>query len=102
MTDRAHMPKVNIPNLLCYEDLIEGQDDRLEWPTFDERTAACLCYTSGTTGNPKGALYAHRSTILHAYAAALPDALNLSARDSDPAGRADVPRQRLGLPTAAR
>jgi len=82
MTDRAHMPKVNIPNLLCYEDLIEGQDDRLEWPTFDERTAACLCYTSGTTGNPKGALYAHRSTILHAYAAALPDALNLSARDT--------------------
>jgi len=82
MTDRAHMPKENIPNLLCYEDLIEGQDDRLEWPTFDERTAACLCYTSGTTGNPKGALYAHRSTILHAYAAALPDALNLSARDT--------------------
>ncbi len=52
-----------------------------DWPSFDERTAACLCYTSGTTGNPKGALYSHRSTILHAYAAALPDALNLSARD---------------------
>ena len=82
MTDRAHMPKEKIPNLLCYEELIAVQDDGLEWPTFDERTAACLCYTSGTTGNPKGALYAHRSTMLHAYAAALPDALNLSARDT--------------------
>ncbi|MGH8673119.1 MAG: 3-(methylthio)propionyl-CoA ligase, partial [Burkholderiales bacterium] len=82
MTDRAHMPKEKIPNLLCYEELLAAQDDRLEWPSFDERTAACLCYTSGTTGNPKGALYAHRSTILHAYAASLPDALNLSARDT--------------------
>jgi len=82
MTDRAHMPKEKIPNLLCYEELLAGHDDRLEWPTFDERTAACLCYTSGTTGNPKGALYSHRSTIFHAYAAALPDALNLSARDT--------------------
>jgi acyl-CoA synthetase (AMP-forming)/AMP-acid ligase II len=81
MTARATMPKVNIPNLHCYEDLIAAQDDDYEWPSFDERTAACLCYTSGTTGNPKGALYSHRSTMLHAYAAALPDALNLSARD---------------------
>jgi acyl-CoA synthetase (AMP-forming)/AMP-acid ligase II len=82
MTDAAHMPKQSsIPNLLCYEALLEAQNDRFEWPQLDERTAACLCYTSGTTGNPKGVLYAHRSTILHAYAAALPDALNLSARD---------------------
>ena len=82
MTDRAHMPKQSpIPNLLCYEELLEAQDDKFEWPHLDERSAACLCYTSGTTGNPKGVLYAHRSTILHAYAAALPDALNLSARD---------------------
>ncbi len=81
MTDRAHMPKSAIPGLLCYEELLEAQDDAFEWPSFDERTAACLCYTSGTTGNPKGALYTHRSTMLHAYAAALPDALNLSARD---------------------
>jgi acyl-CoA synthetase (AMP-forming)/AMP-acid ligase II len=81
MTGRATMPKADIPNLQCYEELIEAQDDSFEWPSFDERTAACLCYTSGTTGNPKGALYSHRSTMLHAYAAALPDALNLSARD---------------------
>ncbi|MCX7961419.1 MAG: 3-(methylthio)propionyl-CoA ligase [Burkholderiales bacterium] len=82
MTDRAHMPaKTSIPGLLCYEELVEAEDDRFEWPQFDERTAACLCYTSGTTGNPKGVLYSHRSTILHAYGAALPDVLNLSARD---------------------
>ena len=64
-----------------YEKLVEAQSADYEWPAFDEHTAACLCYTSGTTGNPKGALYSHRSTMLHAYAAALPDALNLSARD---------------------
>ena len=81
MTDRAHMPQTSLPGALCFEDLIEGSDDRLEWPELDERAASCLCYTSGTTGNPKGVLYSHRSTILHAYAAALPDALNLSARD---------------------
>jgi fatty-acyl-CoA synthase len=78
---RSAMPTATIPNLHCYEELLEAQGDDYEWPVFDERTAACLCYTSGTTGNPKGALYSHRSTILHAYAAALPDALNLSARD---------------------
>jgi fatty-acyl-CoA synthase len=85
MTDRANMeklrPAARIRNLLCYEDIVDKESDEFDWPSFDERTAACLCYTSGTTGNPKGALYSHRSTILHAYAAALPDALNLSARD---------------------
>jgi fatty-acyl-CoA synthase len=81
MTDRAHMPKERIPDLLLYEDLIEGEKPEFDWPSFDERTAACLCYTSGTTGNPKGALYSHRSTILHAYAAALPDSFGLQARD---------------------
>jgi 3-(methylthio)propionyl---CoA ligase len=64
-----------------YEELLAKENDRFDWPTFDERTAACLCYTSGTTGNPKGALYSHRSTLIHAYASALPDAINLSARD---------------------
>ncbi|HEX5766611.1 MAG TPA: AMP-binding protein, partial [Burkholderiales bacterium] len=64
-----------------YEELISSEADTFDWPSFDERTAACLCYTSGTTGNPKGALYSHRSTLIHAYAAALPDTLNLSARE---------------------
>src|SRR4051812_3683455 len=64
-----------------YEELLKKEEDRFDWPEFDERTAACLCYTSGTTGNPKGALYSHRSTIIHAYAAALPDTLNISARE---------------------
>ncbi len=68
-------------DLMCYEDLIDGQSDRFTWPQFDENTASSMCYTSGTTGNPKGVLYAHRSTILHTLASALPDALNLSARD---------------------
>jgi len=82
MTDRAHMPVSNkLRDLLCYEDLINGQSDRFTWPQFDENTASSLCYTSGTTGDPKGVLYAHRSTILHTLASALPDALNLSARD---------------------
>jgi acyl-CoA synthetase (AMP-forming)/AMP-acid ligase II len=82
MTDRAHMPAATgIPGLLCYEELLAAEDDCYDWPEFDERTASSLCYTSGTTGDPKGVLYSHRSTLLHAYAAALPDAHNLSARD---------------------
>ena len=82
MTDRAHMPaSSSIPNLFCYEDMVEGHPSEFDWPTFDENRASSLCYTSGTTGNPKGALYSHRSTLLHTYAAALPDALNCSARD---------------------
>ena len=71
-----------IPNLTSYEAWIAGAHDDYVWPQFDENTAAGLCYTSGTTGDPKGALYSHRSTVLHAYGGALPDALNLSARDS--------------------
>ena len=83
MTDRAHMPaSTKIPNLLCYEDLVDSHSDVFEWPSFDENTASSLCYTSGTTGNPKGALYSHRSTMLHTYAGALPDSLNCSARDA--------------------
>jgi 3-(methylthio)propionyl---CoA ligase len=71
-----------IPNLVAYEDWIAAQSTACEWPSFDENSASSMCYTSGTTGNPKAALYSHRSTILHAYAAALPDVMGLSARDS--------------------
>src|SRR5215203_3435530 len=81
MTDRAHMPHSDTLNLLCFEELIAAQSDDFRWPQFDENTASSLCYTSGTTGNPKGVLYSHRSTLLHTLLAALPDGLNLSARD---------------------
>ena len=70
-----------IEGLVSYEAWIAPEPTDYAWPSFDERSAASLCYTSGTTGNPKGALYSHRSTVLHAYGGALPDALNLSARD---------------------
>ncbi|MBP7565968.1 MAG: fatty-acid--CoA ligase [Burkholderiaceae bacterium] len=71
-----------IPGLVSYEAWIGAQPDSYDWPELDENTASSMCYTSGTTGNPKAALYSHRSTTLHAYAAALPDVMNLSARDS--------------------
>jgi 3-(methylthio)propionyl---CoA ligase len=83
MTDRAHMPAApKIDNLLCFEELLEAQNDVYDWPNFDENQASSLCYTSGTTGNPKGVLYSHRSTLLHTFGIALPDALNCSARDT--------------------
>ena len=66
MTDRAHMPETSLPNAHCYETLLEGEPERFDWPEFDENQASSLCYTSGTTGNPKGVLYSHRSTLLHA------------------------------------
>ena len=83
MTDSAHLPQGSrIPGLLAYEDLVAAEDDAFEWPTFDENTASGLCYTSGTTGNPKGVLFSHRSTILHAYAISLPDTKGLAATSS--------------------
>ena len=82
MTDWAHMPQQStIANLRCYEDLVDNENGEYAWPEFDENTASSICYTSGTTGNPKGAVYSHRSTLLHAYAAALPDSLDCSAKD---------------------
>ncbi|APX90775.1 long-chain fatty acid--CoA ligase [Brevirhabdus pacifica] len=93
MTDRAHMPEAPIFSHhedpteagdppLCYEELLTGQPDTIDWPEFPEETAAGLCYTSGTTGNPKGALYSHRSTVLHALSIslALPDVLRPGRR----------------------
>ena len=71
-----------VPGVQSYEALLAAQPAEFTWPRFDENTASSLCYTSGTTGHPKGVLYSHRSTLLHAYAAALPDAVGLSARDA--------------------
>jgi fatty-acyl-CoA synthase len=81
MTDKAHMPD-SIPDAICYEDLVASHSGDYVWPVFDERTASSLCYTSGTTGNPKGVLFQHRSTVLHSYAECMPDVVNLSATDT--------------------
>ena len=80
MTDREHMPETNLKGAISYEELIEGESDQFAWPDLDERAAASLCYTSGTTGNPRGALFTHRSTVLHSFAIALPEIFSLSTR----------------------
>ena len=83
LCDADKLPSdTGIPNLISYESLVQKQSDQYHWPTFDENSASSMCYTSGTTGNPKAALYSHRSTLLHAYAAALPDVMCISARDA--------------------
>jgi fatty-acyl-CoA synthase len=82
MCTRAQMQGIDLPNLLCYEELLAAASPTYQWPTFDENTASSLCYTSGTTGNPKGVLYSHRSTMLHSWTACSADGLGLSARDS--------------------
>ncbi|GAB3281455.1 3-(methylthio)propionyl-CoA ligase [Parahaliea aestuarii] len=81
LTNAEHMPTGEVDNLLCYEDVLAGQGSAYDWPELDENEACALCYTSGTTGNPKGVLYSHRSTLLHAYASMMPDALGLSRKD---------------------
>jgi 3-(methylthio)propionyl---CoA ligase len=79
---RDELPQgTSLRNLLCYEDLLAAEAASFAWPRFDENAASSLCYTSGTTGDPKGVLYSHRSTVLHAYASAMPDSFCLSARD---------------------
>ncbi|MGH8176533.1 MAG: 3-(methylthio)propionyl-CoA ligase [Steroidobacter sp.] len=81
LCDEARMPATKLPHAQSYESFIAAESAEFEWPDFDERTASSLCYTSGTTGDPKGVLYSHRSTLLHCYAAALPDAMGLRAAD---------------------
>mgnify|MGYP000911039155 FL=1 len=80
LTDRAHMPENSPLELLCYEDLVAAQDGKFDWVDVDEHAPSGLCYTSGTTGNPKGVLYSHRSNVLHAFAASLNDVFGLSAQ----------------------
>lgn len=83
MCDADKLPAdTGIPGLISYEAWIGAQPSTYQWPLFDENSASSMCYTSGTTGNPKAALYSHRSTMLHALAGALPDALSMSARDT--------------------
>lgn len=81
LTDRAHMPQTALPNAVPYEEWLAEADGDFRWKTFEEGTAAGMCYTSGTTGEPKGVLYSHRSNVLHAMIAAMPDAMGLSSRD---------------------
>jgi len=82
LTDEAHMPDTSLQNVRCYETLVGAESSDFAWPELDENSAAALCYTSGTTGDPKGVLYSHRSTLLHAYAGVAPDVMNLSSRDN--------------------
>lgn len=82
MTDRAHMPDSGLENILCYEDILADQEIHYPWPELHENTAAGLCYTSGTTGHPKGVLYSHRSTILHSYSVCSKDSLGIGNSDT--------------------
>ena len=81
LTDRANMPETKLPNAVAYEEWLEEADGDFAWASFDENTAAGMCYTSGTTGDPKGVLYSHRSNVMHAMIAALPDSMGISSRD---------------------
>tara|TARA_B100001109_G_scaffold55076_2_gene44366 strand:- start:13522 stop:15177 length:1656 start_codon:yes stop_codon:yes gene_type:complete len=79
LCDEDKMPETSLPNALCYETLLANEPDDFVWPEFDERSAASMCYTSGTTGNPKGVLYSHRSTVIHAMASIGEEALGLAS-----------------------
>nr|WP_219845912.1 long-chain-fatty-acid--CoA ligase [Emcibacter nanhaiensis] len=82
MTDRAHMPDTSLHGALCYEDLLAAEDRGYQWPSFPEETPSSLCYTSGTTGNPKGVLYTHRSNLLHAACGNSPDGFGQAAESA--------------------
>jgi len=82
LTDAAHLPETKLKNVLAYDEWLSDYDDDYEWASFDENTAAGLCYTSGTTGNPKGVLYSHRSNVLHAMAGNMSDALGPTSKDA--------------------
>ncbi|SHF61705.1 fatty-acyl-CoA synthase [Microbulbifer donghaiensis] len=82
LTDRAHMPDTTLPNVHCYESLLESESSEFAWPQLDEDSAAALCYTSGTTGNPKGVLYSHRAMVLHTYGVLMPDVFALQGSEA--------------------
>ncbi len=82
LADAEALPESDLASLISYEAFLEGESDRIDWPTFDENTACGLCYTSGTTGHPKGVLYSHRSSVLHAMSVAVLDGCNATPRDT--------------------
>ena len=81
LTSEQNMPDCTLENVHCYETFISEHSEEFDWPSLDENTASSMCYTSGTTGNPKGVVYSHRSTVLHSLVGSLPDAMNLSGSD---------------------
>ena len=81
LTDEANMPSTSLANSQCYETFIADASAEIEWPLFDENTASSLCYTSGTTGNPKGVLYSHRANVLHSYSSTSPEVFNFAVGD---------------------
>jgi len=82
LSDEQHMPDTSLSNVYCYETLIEGESTEFEWPELDENDACSLCYTSGTTGNPKGVLYSHRSLVLQCYASSLGGVMGITNKDT--------------------